>query len=60
MPATRETPSDNQLIQKRMLEEALKIPGVAAAVEVYGALQPFVPVKRDTPTVIRVATGGNT
>ena len=43
-----------------MLEEALKNPGVAAAVEVYGALQPFVPVKRELPTVIRVATGGNT
>lgn len=56
----RSKPSDNQAIQRRLVEEAMKIPGVAEAVDAYGALQRHgMPYLRPGATKVRYAAGGN-
>lgn len=54
---TREHPLQSE--QQRLEREALKIPGVAEAVEVYSSLRRFTPLPASPPPIVRFATGGN-
>ena len=56
----RSAASLDQATQKDLVEEAKKLPGVAAVLEVYGQLAPYVSGVQSLPTTqIRSATGGN-
>jgi len=56
----RSKPETNQAAQRRMVEQAMKIPGVAEAIKVYGSLQPEGVLQlRPVPNKVRHAAGGN-
>lgn len=60
MPETTKRPATNQELQKQLVEQATKIPGVAEALEAYGAAERFA-AYAPTPAApaVRHATGGN-
>lgn len=60
MTAESRSKSERQQDQQRLVEEALKQPGVAAAMAVFGAVRGFVPPPDPRTAVRRVyGTGGN-
>jgi hypothetical protein len=58
--ATPTSPSEAQAEQDRLLKEALKRPGVAAALAVYESVQKYVPAPAAPPRSVSYSTGGNT
>jgi hypothetical protein len=52
-------PGTHQAEQQKLVKQALETPGVAAAIEVYTALQPYVARTTATRTAVRFSTGGN-
>jgi hypothetical protein len=60
MAKTKETSSSKaQRDQQRLLEEALKRPGVAAAAEAYGRVQAYSQIQSTSTVKSGYATGGN-
>lgn len=57
--AEKQSTSKAQREQQKLLAEALKRPGVAAAAEAYGRIQPYAPVQGALTTKTGYATGGN-
>lgn len=51
--------SDNQEIQKRLVEDGMRLPGVAEAMAVYAAATRRTGSMRVAKPVVRFATGGN-
>lgn len=60
MDAQHDTPSQNQVTQQQMIEQAARIPGVAEAMAAYARLAPYTALTT-THAVIKVTygTGGN-
>lgn len=60
MPQNEQAPpSERQRIQRELVEEGEKLPGVATALEVYKALNPFTQVVTYPTVQVRYATGAN-
>lgn len=51
--------SKNQEKQRELVEQAKALPGVAEAIAVYGALQPYAPILVPADPKVTYATGGN-
>ncbi len=56
--AARPAP-DNQTAQRQLIEEGLRLPGVAEALAVYGSAERYLRPMPHTSLVIRFATSGN-
>jgi hypothetical protein len=57
---SEETVSADQELQKKLLEEGMKMPGVAEVMSVYGELSAHMPlIVNAQPGQVRNATGGN-
>jgi hypothetical protein len=57
--AEKRSTSKAQREQQKLLAEALKRPGVAAAAEAYGRIQTYAPTQGTLTTKTGYATGGN-
>lgn len=60
MPERTETQSDNQAIQRELIERGRSLPGVATLMDVYGQLSAYTELMVNVqPSQVRNATGGN-
>jgi hypothetical protein len=57
--AEKQSTSKAQREQQKLLAEALKRPGVAAAAEAYGRVEGYAPTQSTLSTKSGYATGGN-
>ena len=60
MPERTGTQSDNQAIQRELIERGRSLPGVATLMDVYGQLSAYTELMVNVqPSQVRNATGGN-
>jgi hypothetical protein len=57
--AEADVESTRQASQAELLDRAMRSPGVAEAVEIYGRFAPFAPQQHIARTQVRHSTGGN-
>jgi hypothetical protein len=60
VPESDKEMSDNQLIQRDLVEQARSLPGVAEVLDVYGRLAAYTTLMVNVqPSQVKNATGGN-
>jgi hypothetical protein len=60
MTERTQAPSDNQAVQRELVERGRSLPGVATLMDVYGRLSAYTDLMVNVqPSQVRNATGGN-
>lgn len=60
MVGSSESPTDNQVAQRELVERGRALPGVAALLDVYGRLSAYTDLMVNVqPSQVKNATGGN-